>query len=88
MHESVFFVAVGWLTILLVVSAVEVIRFNSVAARILALDTLTFILAALLVVYAAANRSPYYMDAALVITLLAFVATLVIARYYGERKIF
>ena len=38
--------------------------------------------------YSDANRSPYYMDAALVLSLLAFVATLVLARYHGERKVF
>ena len=45
-------------------------------------------LAALLVLYADANRSSYYMDAALILSLLAFLGTLVLARYYGERRIF
>ena len=54
---------------------------------ILALDTLALILIALLVLYAAANRS-YYMDAALVLSLLAFGATLVLARYHEERRVF
>ena len=64
------------------------IRLSSTAGRILALDMLTLILAALLVLYADANRSSYYMDAALILSLLAFVGTLVLARYYGERRIF
>ncbi|MBA4116050.1 MAG: pH regulation protein F, partial [Rubrobacter sp.] len=38
--------------------------------------------------YGAANRSPYYVDAALILALLAFVGTLAAARYHGERKIF
>lgn len=88
MHEIVFFFAVGWMTMLLVASAVAVIRLKSTAARILALDTLTVVLSALLVVYAAAERSSYYMDVALILALLAFVSTLVAARYYGERKVF
>ena len=49
---------------------------------------LTLILAALLVLYADATRSSYYMDAALILSLLAFMATLILGRYYGERKIF
>ncbi len=69
-------------------SAAAVIRPRSTASRILALDTLTLILVALLVLYAAANRSSYYMDAAVVLSLVAFVATLVLARYHGERRIF
>jgi multisubunit Na+/H+ antiporter MnhF subunit len=51
------------------------------------LDTLTLILVALLVVYATGQRSSYYMDAALILALLAFLSTLVAARYHGERKV-
>ena len=88
MHEIVFYAAFVWMTVLLVVGAAAVIRLRSTAGRILALDMMTLILAALLVLYAAANRSPYYMDAALILSLLAFVATLVLGRYYGEGRIF
>ena len=88
MHEIVFYLAFAWMTVLLVTSAAAVIRPRSTASRILALDTLTLILVALLVLYAAVNRSPYYMDAALVLSLLAFVSTLILARYHGERRIF
>ena len=88
MHEIVFYFAFAWMTILLVVSVAAVIRLRSTAGRILALDTITLILVALLVLYAAANRSSYYMDAALVLSLLAFIATLVLARYHGEKKVF
>jgi len=88
LHEIVFYLAFAWMTVLLVVSAAAVIRLRSTASRILALDTLTLILVGLLVLYADANRSSYYMDAALVLSLLAFVATLALARYHGERRIF
>ncbi len=88
MHEIVFYFAFAWMTVLLVVSVAAVIRLRSTAGRILALDTITLTLVALLVLYADANRSSYYMDAALVLSLLAFIATLVLARYHGERKVF
>ena len=88
MHELVFYAAFVWMTVLLVVSAAAVIRLRSTASRILALDMLTLILVALLVLYADANRTSYYLDAALVLSLLAFVATLALSRYYGERRIF
>jgi multicomponent Na+:H+ antiporter subunit F len=88
LHEIVFYLAFAWMTVLLVTSVAAVIRLRSTAGRILALDMLTLILVALLVLYAAANRSSYYMDAALVLSLLAFLATLVLARYHGERKVF
>ena len=88
MHEITFYLAVGWMSVLLVVSLVAVIRLRSTAARILALDTITLILVALLVLYGDANRTPHYLDAALILSLLAFVATVALARYHGERKIF
>lgn len=73
---------------MLVACAAAVVRLRTTAARILALDMLTFVLVALLVVYAAGERSSYYMDVALILALLAFLSTLAMARYHGERKIF
>ncbi len=88
MHEVVFYLAFAWMTVLLVVGVAAVIRLRSTASRILALDMTTLILVALLILYADANRSPYYLDAALVLSLLAFLATLALSRYHGERRIF
>ena len=87
MQEIVFYLAFAWMTVLLALNAAAVIRLRSTAGCVLALDTLALILIALLVLYAAANRS-YYMDAALVLSLLTFVATLILARYHEERWIF
>ncbi len=76
------------MTVLLVVSVLAVIWIRSTAGRILALDTLTLILVALLVLFVDAFRTPFFLDAALVLSLLAFLGTLAAARYHGERKIF
>ena len=88
MHELVFYLATAWMTVLLSVSVVAVIGLSSTAGRILALDMLTLILVVLLVLYGDAERTPYYLDTALRLALLAFVGTLAAARYFGERKIF
>jgi multicomponent Na+:H+ antiporter subunit F len=88
LHEVVFYVAVTWMTVLLTVGVVATIKLPLTGGRILALDTLTLILTALLVLYGTAERTSYYLDVALVLALLAFVGTLAAARYYGERKIF
>ena len=88
MHEIVFYLAFAWRTVLLVVGVAAVIRLRSTASRILALDMTTLILVALLILYADAHRSPYFLDAALILSLLAFLATLALARYHGERRIF
>ncbi len=88
MHETVFYLAAVWMTGLLGVSLVVVIRARSAMVRILGLDTLTLILVALLILYADANRAPFYLDAALVLALLSFVATLAASRYYENRRPF
>ena len=88
MHETVFYLAAVWMTVLLAVMVAAVIRIRSTASRILALDTLTLVLVALLALYAAAERSPYYLDAALIVALLAFLGTVAAALYHGERRIF
>ena len=88
MHELIFYLATAWMTVLLAVTVVAVIGLSSTAGRILALDMLTLILVVLLVLYGDAQRTTHYLDAALILALLAFVGTLAAARYYGERKIF
>ncbi len=88
MHEVVFEVAAVWMTVLLAVTVGMVIRARSAMVRILALDALTLILVALLVLYADATRTAYYLDAALALALLSFVGTLAAARYHSEGKIF
>jgi multicomponent Na+:H+ antiporter subunit F len=88
LHEITFYLAAAWMTVLLVVSVLAVIRLRATAGRILALDTLTLVLVALLVLFTDAFRTPHYLDAALILSVLAFVATVAAARYHGERKIF
>ncbi len=88
MHELVFYAAVVWMTALAFVCITVVVRADSPMVRILALDTLTLVLVALLVLFAASNRVAYYLDAALLLALLSFISTLAAARYHGEGKLF
>jgi len=88
MHEIVFYLAAFWMTGLLGVAVVFVIWARSAMGRILALDVLTLILVALLILYADASRTPYFLDAALALALLSFIATLAAARYHSEGRIF
>ena len=88
MHELVFYIAFIWMTVLLGVTVVLLIRARSANVRVLALDQLTLILVGLLVLYAAANREQYYMDAALILSLVSFVSTLAASRYHSEGRIF
>jgi multicomponent Na+:H+ antiporter subunit F len=88
MHEAVFHAAALWMTVLLGVSVVSVLRARSALTRLLALDLTILILIGLLVLYSDANRVPYYLDAALALALLSVIATIAGARYHGEGRLF
>jgi multicomponent Na+:H+ antiporter subunit F len=88
MHQIVFDIAVAWLSLLLGISVVLIVRSRTALRRILVLDMVTLLLVALLVLYAVMNDSGYYLDAALVIALLSFVGTIAAARYQHDEEIF
>lgn len=88
MHEAVFYGAALWMTGLLALSVVSVIRARSSLTRILALDMTILILIALLVLLSASLGVSYYLDAALMLALLSVIATIAAARYHSEGKLF
>jgi multicomponent Na+:H+ antiporter subunit F len=87
-HEIVFLAAVGWMCVLLGVSAVLVLRAPDAPSRILALDMLVLVLVGVLVLYSGAEEASYWLDAALLLSLLAFIATIAASRYYARGRIF
>jgi multicomponent Na+:H+ antiporter subunit F len=88
MHTAVFYVAMVWMVGLLGIAGALVIRARSAMARILALDVLTLILTALLILYADATATSSYLDAALALALLSFIATLAAVRYHTYGRLF
>jgi multisubunit Na+/H+ antiporter MnhF subunit len=88
MHEVVFYGAMIWMTGLLCICIGMVIRARSALVRILALDTVTLVLVALLILYSTTTESSFYLDAALMLALLSFLSTIVAARYHSEGRIF
>jgi multisubunit Na+/H+ antiporter MnhF subunit len=87
-HVVVFYIAMVWMTGLLGIAVVLVIRSRTAMSRILALDVLTLILIALLILYADASQTANYLDAALALALLSFVSTLGAVRYHNEGRLF
>ncbi|CAN5744627.1 MAG: pH regulation protein F [Chloroflexia bacterium] len=88
MSDVIFYVALIWMTTLLVTAAVTVIRAGDAMTRILALDVLTLVLTALLVLYSTTTETSYYLDAALLLALLSFLSSIAAARYYSVGRIF
>lgn len=88
MHDLTLTAAGAWMAVLLGLGIIGVIRAPTLLSRILALDTLSYILVALLALLAYATNSSYYLDSALVLALLSFVGTLAAARYRAEGRVF
>ncbi len=88
MHPFVYYLAVTWIAVLLGVNIFLVIWARSMTVRILAADTLTLILVALLVLFAHAGRAAYYLDAALTLALLSFVGVVAAGRYWSAGRPF
>ncbi len=88
MHPVALAAAILWIAGLLTVVLIQVIATHSALTRILALDTLSTLLIALLAVYAHTTNSSYALDAALVLAALSFVGTIAAARFYDSRSLF
>lgn len=87
MHTLSFYLAMIWSAILFGLTVFLVLRAKTGLARLLALDTLTLVLIAFLILFVHANRAVYYLDAVLVLALLAFIGTLAAAWYHGARSL-
>lgn len=87
MHLMFVTAAAIWMTLLLVVTVLFVIRADSSAERMLGIDAMTLVLVALLVLVSAANQQPYYLDAALALALFSFIGTVAAARRLSEGQI-
>ena len=87
MHDLVYDIALGWMTVMLAICVLQVVRAKSPMVRLLALDTLTLVLVAVLVLYATTKNTAYFLDAALVLALVSFIGTVAAARYHSEGKI-
>ena len=62
-------------------AAVRLLRGPRAQDRVLALDTLYIIAAMLLLVFGIRTGSPHYFEAALLITLVGFVATAALSKF-------
>lgn len=87
MHLAVVIGATIWMTILMAAVVVFATKARSNAVRILAIDALTLILVALLVLYSVASQQAYFMDAALALALVSFIGTVAAARRLASGRV-
>jgi len=65
----------------LVLSVIRLIKGDSIESRVVAIDVITTISAAIIVIYAFISNNGLFLDVALVYGLLSFVGVVAIARY-------
>ncbi|MDQ3765432.1 MAG: monovalent cation/H+ antiporter complex subunit F [Actinomycetota bacterium] len=76
--------ALIWVTLLLVAGGLALIRARDVLQRVIALDLLAVLVVALLALLSYLRNEGYYLDAAVALALLSFVATVAAARYLAS----
>jgi multicomponent Na+:H+ antiporter subunit F len=81
--DVVIMIALACVTAMLVVGGAVLLRARDVLERIVALDLLTVICVALLALLTYLHDVSYYLDAALALAALSFVATLAAVRSDG-----
>jgi multicomponent K+:H+ antiporter subunit F len=74
-------IALGMVTLALMLNVVRMVRGPSAVDRILALDTLYINSIALLVLLGVARVSALYFEAALVVALMGFVGTVALCKF-------
>jgi multicomponent Na+:H+ antiporter subunit F len=74
-------IAFAWATVLLVAGGLLLLRSRETLERVLVLDVLVAIVVVLLTTLSYLRGVSYYIDAALGLALLSFVATLVACRH-------
>ncbi|MDQ3763560.1 MAG: monovalent cation/H+ antiporter complex subunit F [Actinomycetota bacterium] len=72
--------ALAWMTLPLVAGGLVLIRARDVLQRIVALDLLAVLVTSLLALVSYLRDQLYYLDAAVALALLSFVATVAAAR--------
>lgn len=73
------------LTVSAVLCTVRLVRPGSLADRIVALDTLLIVFAVGILVDAARTGRGVYLDALLVVAIVAFISTVAVARFIERR---
>jgi multicomponent Na+:H+ antiporter subunit F len=84
MPTAIIVPAMIWVTLLLVAGGLALVRARDVHQRVIALDLLAIVVVALLALLSYYRDVGYYLDAAVALSLLSFVATVAAARYLGS----
>ena len=76
----------GMIMIALVLAFIRLARGPSLPDRVVALDLITILAVAFCALFAVASDQPAFLDVAIALALVAFLATVALARFAERRK--
>lgn len=84
-QDAVLIAALVWVTLLIVAGGLMLLRTRDVLRRVVTLDLLAVLVVSLLALLSYLRGTSFYLDAAVALALLSFVATVAAARYLEAR---
>ena len=81
---SMFTFAIIFMVLAMIPCLYRIIKGPTIPDRVIALDAMTTVIVVMLGVYSFDQGSVFFMDVALVLSIIAFVGTVTIAKYLDE----
>ncbi|KXS41463.1 cation:proton antiporter [Methanolobus zinderi] len=81
---SMFTLAIIIMVLAIIPCIYRIIKGPTIPDRVIALDAMTTVIVVMLGVYSFDQGSVFFMDVALVLSIIAFVGTVTIAKYLDE----
>jgi multicomponent Na+:H+ antiporter subunit F len=79
-------IALSMLSLSLILAFVRLVRGPSVPDRVVALDLVSILAAAMTALYAIVTNEPVFLDVAIVLALISFLGTVAFARYLEKQS--
>jgi multicomponent Na+:H+ antiporter subunit F len=80
------FISMVILILALVLSFIRLLLGPGVASKVIALDLIAMLIVAMMVTYSLLTNNPVFLDAAIVLALIAFLGTVALSRYLEGRR--
>ncbi|MDW7731284.1 MAG: cation:proton antiporter [Methanolobus sp.] len=81
---SMFTFAIIFMVLAIIPCIYRILKGPTIPDRVIALDAMTTVIVVMLGVYSFDQGSVFFMDVALVLSIIAFVGTVTIAKYLDE----
>jgi multicomponent Na+:H+ antiporter subunit F len=79
-------IALSMLSLALILAFVRLVRGPSVPDRVVALDLVSILAAAMTALYAIVTNEPVFLDVAIILALISFLGTVAFARYLEKQS--